>query len=221
MKKLYLSILIILSFNLYSQRDYTHPDIKKYLSEQKSFAVIPFDFKVTSEKPRKMDQNDFEKSVIDAEINGATAAQESIINRILKKKKRAPIDPISQAKTNTLLKRDSNINFKDGAFNDLDYYLPEELCELLGVDAIIMGSVNSEKIFTTAGSIALRLLKIGGAPKVSADISLFHKDGTLIWNWASKYMKASGMGSSIEDMMDYIFKKGARKLPYTGADGMR
>ena len=108
-----------------------------------------------------------------------------------------------------------------GAFNDLDYYLPEELCELLGVDAIIMGSVNSEKIFTTAGSIALRLLKIGGAPKVSADISLFHKDGTLIWNWASKNMKASGMGSSIEDMMDYIFKKGARKLPYTGADGMR
>jgi hypothetical protein len=29
-------------------------------------------------------------------------------------------------------------------------------------------------------------------------------------------MKASSMGNSVDNMMDYIFKKGARKMPYTG-----
>ena len=90
------------------------------------------------------------------------------------------------------------------------------MCELLGVDAIIIGNVSSGQIFTTAGSIALKVLKIGGSPEVSADLTLFHKDGTMLWQWSSRNMKASSMGNSVDTMMDYIFKKGARKMPYTG-----
>ena len=64
----------------------------------------------------------------------------------------------------------------------------------------------------------MKFLKLGGSPSVSADLSLFDKDGTMIWQWSSDSMKASGMGSSVDDMMEYIFKKGARKLPYTGME---
>ena len=90
--------------------------------------------------------------------------------------------------------------------------------EMLGVDAVIIGTVSSGKIFTTAGSVVMKFLKLGGSPSVSADLSLFDKDGTMIWQWSSDSMKASGMGSSVDDMMEYIFKKGARKLPYTGME---
>jgi hypothetical protein len=31
-------------------------------------------------------------------------------------------------------------------------------------------------------------------------------------------MKGGGMGNSVNEMMDYLFKKGARKMPYTGME---
>jgi|TARA_B110000438_G_scaffold134936_1_gene130495 hypothetical protein len=217
MKKLFIPLIIfIISFDLKAQRDYTVENIEEYISNQKTFAVIPFTFKITAEKPRKMAQSDFDASVYDAEKNGATAAQQALINRVLRKKNRVAVEPQPQARTNTLLKRNGEIRYTDGVWGSFDAYLPEELCEMLGVDAVIIGTVSSGKIFTTAGSVVMKFLKLGGSPSVSADLSLFDKDGTMIWQWSSDSMKASGMGSSVDDMMEYIFKKGARKMPYTG-----
>lgn len=217
-KNFFLLFILVFSFELKAQRDYTVDNIAEYISNQKTFAVIPFTFKITAEKPRKMAQSDFDAAVYDAEKNGATAAQLALINRVLRKKKRVPVNPQPQARTNTLLKRNGEIKYTDGVWGSFDAYLPEELCEMLGVDAVIIGTVSSGKIFTTAGSVVMKFLKLGGSPSVSADLSLFDKDGTMIWQWSSDSMKASGMGSSVDDMMEYIFKKGARKLPYTGME---
>ena len=217
MKRIFIPIILfIVSFDLKAQRDYTIDNIEEYISNQKTFAVIPFTFRVNAEKPRKMEQSHFEAAVDDAEKNGAVAAQESLINRVLRKKNRVAVDPQPQARTNTLLRRAGEITYTDGVWGSFDAYLPEELCELLGVDAIIIGNVSSGKIFTTAGSIVLKAFKLGGNPEVNADLTLFHKDGTMLWQWSSRNMKASSMGNSVDTMMDYIFKKGARKMPYTG-----
>jgi hypothetical protein len=219
MKKLIIILLVsLLGSDILAQRDYTHDDIKKYISDQKTFAVLPFTFKVTAEKPRKMAQEDFEAAVYDLEKNGAIVAQETVINRVLRKKNRVAVDPQPQARTNALLRRASEITYTDGVYGAFDYYLPEELCEMLGVDAVLLGNVNSGKIFTTGGSIALRVLGFGGSPSVSADLTLFHKDGTMIWQWSSPTMKGGSMGNSVNEMMDYLFKKGARKMPYTGLE---
>ncbi len=217
MKKFFILITVsVVSFALKAQRDYTVQNIEEYISNQKTFAVMPFTFKINAEKPRKMEQSDFDAAVYDAEKNGATAAQQALINRVLRKKNRVAVDPQPQARTNALLKRNGEIAYTDGVWGSFDAYLPEELCEMLGVDAVIMGTVNSGKIFTTAGSVVMKFLKIGGSPSVSADLTLFDKDGTMLWQWSSNNMKASGMGNSVDDMMEYIFKKGARKMPYTG-----
>ena len=199
MKKFFILIIVsVVSFALKAQRDYTVQNIEEFISNQKTFAVMPFTFKINAEKPRKMEQ------------------LKEKINRVLRKKNRVAVDPQPQARTNALLKRNGEIAYTDGVWGSFDAYLPEELCEMLGVDAVIMGTVNSGKIFTTAGSVVMKFLKIGGSPSVSADLTLFDKDGTMLWQWSSNNMKASGMGNSVDDMMEYIFKKGARKMPYTG-----
>ena len=177
MKKFFILIIVsVVSFALKAQRDYTVQNIEEFISNQKTFAVMPFTFKINAEKPRKMEQSDFDAAVYDAEKNGATAAQQALINRVLRKKNRVAVDPQPQARTNALLKRNGEIAYTDGVWGSFDAYLPEELCEMLGVDAVIMGTVNSGKIFTTAGSVVMKFLKIGGSPSVSADLTLFDKD---------------------------------------------
>ena len=113
MKKIFIPIILFMvSFDLKAQRDYTIDNIEEYISNQKTFAVIPFTFRVNAEKPRKMEQSDFEAAVDDAEKNGAVAAQESLINRVLRKKNRVAVDPQPQARTNTLLRRAGEITYK-------------------------------------------------------------------------------------------------------------
>ena len=75
MKKFFILIIVsVVSFALKAQRDYTVQNIEEFISNQKTFAVMPFTFKINAEKPRKMEQSDFDAAVYDAEKNGATAA---------------------------------------------------------------------------------------------------------------------------------------------------
>ena len=134
MKYIFIPIIFfVISFDLKAQRDYTVENIEEYISNQKTFAVMPFTFKVTAEKPKRMEQSDFDAAVYDAEKNGATAAQQALINRVLRKKNRVAVDPQPQARTNALLKRNGEIRYTDGVWGSFDAYLPEELCEMLDV----------------------------------------------------------------------------------------
>ena len=55
MKKIFIPIILFMvSFDLKAQ-DYTIDNIEEYISNQKTFAVIPFTFRVN----RKMEQSDF------------------------------------------------------------------------------------------------------------------------------------------------------------------
>ena len=57
-----------------------------------------------------MEQSDFEAAVDDAEKNGAVAAQESLINRVLRKKNMVAVDPQPQARTRYLIKKSRRNN---------------------------------------------------------------------------------------------------------------
>ena len=130
----------------------------------------------------------------------------------------AQLQPV--ARTNALLSR-AEIS---QTTNDVETYLPEELCEILGVDAVIIGSVESAKLLSTGLAIGLKvaskLVPFGGASgrrssgKSSADLALYDKEGQLLWNWGTRDLKTSDIGSNTDDLIDYLMKRATKKFPY-------
>jgi len=223
MKKLIIILLISMwSSDILAQRDYEAPGAKATVRTHKNFAIIPFKFIITAKKPKKMTQEEFEKNTENAERDGRTSCQAAFASRILKKMSKgkiaAQLQPV--ARTNALLSR-AEISQTN---NDVETYLPEELCEILGVDAVIIGSVESAKLLSTGLAIGLKvaskLVPFGGAlgrissGKSSADLALYDKEGQLLWNWGTRDLKTSDIGSNTDDLIDYLMKRATKKFPY-------
>ena len=215
MKKSILLLLIsIFCFELKAQKDYEAPGAKETVRSHESFAIIPFDFKVTGRKPKKMTQEEYEKNVRNTERDARTSCQAAFASRILKKMQKgkivAKLQPV--ARTNALLSR-GEVTATDV---ESSKYLPEELCEILGVDAIVIGSVESAKLLSTGAAIGLKIIGLGGiaSGKSSADLSLYDKNGELLWNWATRELKTSDIGSDTDALIDYLMKRATKKFPY-------
>ena len=215
MKKIILILLIsVLSIDLIAQRDYESPDAKEKVLEHKSFAIVPFDFQVTGRKPKKMTQEEYERNVINTEKDARLSCQAEFASRILKKLEKGKIvtqlQPINR--TNALLSR-AGVTAADIESNK---YLPEELCEILDVDAVIMGRVESAKLLSTGVAIGLKIVGLGNVAsgKSSADLSLYDKDAELLWNWSTRELKTSDIGSDTDKLIDYLMKRATKKFPY-------
>ena len=134
-----LLLLTIISNNIFAQtfrKVYEHPKMYGYVAKHKKIAIIPFNYKIALKRmPKRMTQED----VIAAEKAGVISAQNSLEIFILNKKKKGKVSIELQDinRTNALLKR-----AKVDIYNIFDF-LPEELCEILEVDAIIICSIIS------------------------------------------------------------------------------
>ena len=207
------------SFDVLAQRDYESPGAKAIVRTHKNFAIMPFKFIITAKKPKKMTQEEFEKNTENAEKDARTSCQAAFAARILKKMSKgkivAQLQPV--ARTNALLSR-SEISQTAG---NVDTYLPEELCEILGVDAVIIGSVESAKLLSTGLAVGLKVASrfvpgLGSisSGKSSADLALYDKKGQLLWNWGTRDLKTSAIGSNTDDLIDYLMKRATKKFPY-------
>lgn len=212
-------ITICFCFELKAQKDYEAPGAKETVKSHKSFAVLPFQFIITAKKPRKMSQEEFEENTKNAERDGRTSCQAAFASRILKKMQKgkivAQLQPV--ARTNALLSRGEVTGTDIGDSK----YLPEEICELLGVDAVVMGNVESAKLLSTGAAIGLKVASkfvpgLGSiaSGKSSADLSLYDKDGVLLWNWATRDLKTSNIGSNTDELIEYLMKRATKKFPY-------
>jgi hypothetical protein len=220
MKKLIIILLISMwSSDVLAQRDYESPGAKAIVRTHKNFAIMPFKFIITARKPKKMTQEEFEKNTENAEKDARTSCQAAFAARILKKMSKgkivAQLQPV--ARTNALLSR-SEISQTAG---NVDTYLPEELCEILGVDAVIIGSVESAKLLSTGLAVGLKVASrfvpgLGSisSGKSSADLALYDKEGQLLWNWGTRDLKTSAIGSNTDDLIDYLMKRATKKFPY-------
>ena len=206
-----LLLLHIISYNIFSQtfgKVYEHPKMYGYVAKHRQIAIIPFNYKISLKRmPKRMTQED----VIAAEKAGVISAQNSLEIFILNKKKKGRVNIELQDvnRTNALLKR-----AKVDIYNIFDF-LPEELCEILEVDAVILGTINSSKIMSKGAAIALQLL-IGASvsDKAKVSISVYDKDGTRIWNYG-KEISGSAFAND-DDLIRIVMRKTSRRFPYTG-----
>lgn len=212
---LYLTVVFGLSvlqpFQALSQTNFFEdPRFPSVAKTHDVIAILPFDARVTL-RPRQM--RDVTPEQLDrmekAEGDGIQGAMHSWF---LKRKKRGSlrIDVQSPNVTNAKL-------LKNGVTPELmAAYEPKELCEILGVDAVIMGTFDTNKPMSQGAAIALGVLfGISGSTE-KAIINLNVYDGET-GDLMCSYMKNinGGMGSTSEDLVNVLMRKASRRIAYT------
>src|SRR5690606_29723501 len=96
-------------------------------------------------------------------------------------------------------------------------YTPNELAEILGVDAVIMGTFETNKPMSEGASVALGVLVgfYGSTNKALINLSIYnaHQGELIVHN--SKAVSASIVNST-EDVINILMRKATRGISYTG-----
>tara|TARA_B100000902_G_scaffold319349_1_gene311555 strand:+ start:71 stop:700 length:630 start_codon:yes stop_codon:yes gene_type:complete len=208
MKKIYL-LFILISFVSYSQTKlYVHPDANEYVSETNLIAILPLQTEI---KLRPKQLKDFTpEQMKEMEIKEGRNIQKSMHSWFLNKKKKGKLlVGVQNPKiTNNLLK-------KAGINPDETYDLmASDLCKILGVEAIMTGTFETNKPMSGAAAVGLALIGIGGATQnATVNLDIIHKDEETVVNYL-KNLKG-GLGSSTDDLINVLMRKTARRIPYT------
>jgi hypothetical protein len=111
-------------------------------------------------------------------------------------------------KTNAILTK-NNFSYEDIALKDKG-----EICKILGVDAVMSGTVRMTKPMSDGAGIALALLGVGGATN-KTDVSLSindGEDGKLLWKY--DWQTSGSIGSSSESLGKALARNVSKQLPY-------
>lgn len=207
-KKLTILCLLITSAIFAQTKLYVHPDAKDYVSNTKTIAILPLD---TSVKLRPKELKDFTaEQIIEMENAEALSIQKAMYSWFLIRKKRGEllVDVQNPTVTNSLLKKAGIDVLK--AYEEL----PKDICNLLGVEAIVTGKFSTNKPMSNAAALGLALFGFGGATQnATANLDFIHNDNEVVVNYF-KNVKG-GLGSSSDDLINVLMRKTSRRIPYT------
>ncbi|HLT07949.1 MAG TPA: hypothetical protein VK014_10510 [Cyclobacteriaceae bacterium] len=112
--------------------------------------------------------------------------------------------------TNALLRRN---NITQRYMAD---YTPDELAEILGVDAVIMGTFETNKSMSEGASLALGMLVgfYGSTNKAIINLSIYNAEQVELLVNYNKAVSGS-FGSSTEDLINILMRKASRRISYT------
>lgn len=211
--KTHLFTLALILFSAYSFAQtslYEHPKFEEYANNHKAIAILPFNTSITlrPKDMKSMAPGQLEKMEQDEGIS----VQNGMHSWFLKRDKKGTStvvfqDPIT---TNAKLKKFgvTSENFEE--------YTPDELADILGVDAIIMGTFETNKPMSEAANLALNLLVgFGGATnKAVLNMNLYDaEEGLLLANYNKSVSGA--LGSSTDQLINILMKKASRRISYT------
>lgn len=94
-------------------------------------------------------------------------------------------------------------------------YTSEQLCKILGVDAVITSNFALSKPISDGGAVAMALLVGAWGATNEVRVSLSIKDCStkkLIWNYDHKY--SGSIGSSPAQLVDGLMRHASKKMPY-------
>lgn|SRR5690554_331393 len=212
MKKIFSAILFLaIPLMGYSQTHlYENPNFDQLTAAHEVIAILPFNASVTL-RPKQMKDITTEQLNKMEESEGYSI-QSAMYSWFLKRQKRDKLKVTVQdpSSTNALLRRN---NISPSTIAD---YLPNELAEILGVDAIIMGSFETNKPMSEGASLALGVLVgfYGSTNKAIINLSIYDgAQGELLVNY-NKAISGS-VGSSTEDLINILMRKASRRISYT------
>ena len=212
MKKQILFIMLgLLAHSIYAQTNlYEHPDFDQIAKAHEVISIIPFKTSITL-RPKQM--KDITPEQLDRmEKAEGESIQSAMYSWFLKRKKRGTLSISVQnpATTNAKLKKSgiTSENFEN--------YTPSELADILEVDAIIMGTDETNKPMSKGASVALGLLIgfWGTTSSATINMSIYNAaDGEILANYNKKVR--GSIGSDNDDLVNIIMRKASRRIAYT------
>ena len=189
---------------------YENPKFDRIARSHKVIAIIPFDATVTL-RPKQMKDITPEQLERMEEAEGE-AIQSGMYSWFLKREKRGSltVEMQSLASTNAKLKK------AGVTIDNYDEYEPIDLAKILEVDAVVMGTFETNKPMSEGASIALGALLgfWGSTNKAVINIFIYNaEDGELLVNY-NKGVSGS-IGSSTEDLINTLMRKASRRIAYT------
>lgn len=212
MKKFILMMLsLITAIHAYAQFEgskqiFESPKLAEEKARHKVVAIVPFIAKITY---KKLPKNFSPEANKEQERTMAKAIQSGMYTFFLRRAADYTVEFQDVEKTNILLK-------KAGVLDKLDEMTKDELAKILGVDAVIGGTFDTEQTKTEAGAIASAVLFGGlGGKTGSGTLTMTLNDGKsgdLLWRFF-KTMDDNIMAST-DDLIERMMRKVTRNFPY-------
>lgn len=183
------------------------PTLKNDIKEHKTIAILPFFVKFSFKKPPKNFSAEGNKA---EEIKMSKSIQSSMYTYLLRKGDKYSFGFQDVDKTNIMLR-------KAGVIEKLEDMTKDEIAKILGVDAVISGSFETEQTKSEAGAIATAVLlgAFGGKTGSGSLTMMLHNgsDGELLWRFF-KTMD-DNISTSTDDIVESMMRKVSRNFPYT------
>lgn len=210
MLKIYSSLLFVLIFNMkaFSQetakQTFKAPGMQDSLVKHKTVAILPFNVSISYKKVPK--NFDFEGNKAQEKKDGLNL-QAGMYTYLLRKANDYSVSFQDPERTNILLKKDS-------IFYKLDEMLPDSLCKILKVDAVIKCNYAYEKTGSEAGAIAKTVL-FGVGGKTASGALTMHiyngSNGQMLWRFYKEMNE--GVLSNANELMERMMRKVSRNFP--------
>ena len=210
---LIVSVTSMINSNIYAQtRLYVHSSAEDYVKQTEILAILPLKVNVKL-RPKQLAEFTPEQ-INDLNKQEGLETQKAIYSWMLTRKKRGElrVEVQNPTVTNSLLKK-AGININD----PLSEHTPKDLGEILEVQAIMTGSLETSKPMSDAAGLGIALLTGGFvAPTQQAVANLDFintSDNEVVVNYF-KSVKGT-IGSSQEDLINILMRKVTRRIPYT------
>lgn len=207
-------IFILMTFtyeNGFSQnRLYENPKFPGLARTHKIIAVLPFNATVNL-RPKQMEQ--ITSSQLDKmSRDGGYNIQQSMYSWFLTRKQRGSlmVDVQSPAETNAIMEK-NNIDY-----STMSRFTPEQLAEILNVDAVIIGTFQSSKPMSEGAAVTLGLLVgfWGTTDKAVINIYIYNgADGETLFNYNRAVI--GSIGTNTDNLINKLMRKVSRKVAYT------
>ncbi len=206
MKKLITLLAISFATMSIAQKQiFAADNLKEIVTKHKTVAILPFP---TTISYRKQPKGFSAEANHQQELSTAKNIQSSMYTFLLRKRKNYSVEFQDVEKTNILLK-------KAGAENKLDELTKDEVCKILGVDAVISGKFESEQTKSDGAALTSVLLTGFGGKTGSGTLTMAVNDGSsgdMIWRFY-KTMN-DNYTRSTDDLVESLMRKLSRNFPY-------
>jgi hypothetical protein len=222
MRTLILSAITLLLISCGTNKAvYQSPDFELKTSHHKTVAILPVRMIQTGHVPKNTAEDEVEAANEKLGYVFQESLQSYILRHTMNNKKGQLVSFQSTQKTNALLKD------KNFLIEDLYTRQPEELAQLLGVDAVIMTTMNHNKNFSDGVAYGLAAAKTisnifskttvntpgMNASDININCSLYDAaDSKLLW----KTFRDGGtdLPANVEGIIETYSNWIAKKLPY-------
>jgi len=208
MKKILLFALICLTLVSCGPQIYQAPSFKEVSTSHKVVAILPFDVTIES---RRLPKGVTAEMVQDQQRDYGYGIQSDVYGYLLREmsKDRYTVKFQDVSKTNALL-NDAGLTY-----GDLRLKSKEEICDLLGVDAVVSGQAIMSKPMSDGAAIAVGLLvgAWGSTNSINTTITIHEgRAGELLWKY--DYVASGSVGSSRQALTNALMRNSSKKFPY-------